>query len=824
MARFNEQPKNMSMASAKSARWRNNPYYKFHKNRKKSREEINEAVEKSLDDFVPTGTQEDLCREIWDENDQLIPEVRKQLKKIAIKFIESIDLKAPIKDIIFTGSLANYNWTKTSDIDLHIVIDFDDVDENTEFVRDYFDIQKALWGLKHDINVKGHEVEIYVQNQEEEHHSSGVYSIRDGEWIEKPDKKKVEVDKDSIRKKAQAIADMINALPGIKDDEEREEEAESIKEKIRKMRKTGLSSAGEYSVENLAFKTLRNGGYLEKLSDAKINAFDQALSLDEGEVSKFSLIQVEREGDGKVDGYWLHDHIGNLETAKKEAKANEAANGNRIDVAVVPAVNTTTPLLHGIFKGLKRLDNKELEEETGVIKEKAKSKAQQRFFGIVKALQLGEIPPSKASKKARKAAKDMSKKDVDDFASTKHKGIPEKVEEDKIKGGLADGMTPEDLAKKHGVDVWQIIQQIHKGVTVEKEHTGDEEAAKDIAMDHLFEDPKYYDKLADMESSNQEKSGGHKYEYGCLMTFFDIPTWEDKILAKIDQEDLYEEEEGYGLEHEPHTTVLFGFHDDEVDYEDVIQEVRESCSKPLRVEIKGASCFENEKFDVLKFDVDGEDLHRLNGVMRESFPYTNDYPDYHPHMTIAYLKPGMGKKYVSKFKNSLVLEGEEMVYSMPGKKKIHWSLNPDFTVDRMVKYDSDNGENKLYFHKGENMSPEKMELIRDFVEFVCLKIEMEHPVTVHFRDGRDEYIKTTASYVPSENSNHINCKGRSLVDICRSIAHELTHNRQLEIGKFKIGEAVQNIGGEIENEADSVAGMLIKDFTHNNGYDEIYDY
>jgi len=748
MPGINEQPKNMSLASANSAKWRNNPYYRFHKGRGESKKEIGEAVDKSLEKFVPSGVQDDLNRELWDDQDKLKSEIRKQLKKIAVKFIESIGLKAPIKDVIFTGSMANYNWTDTSDIDLHIVINFDDVDDNTEFVRDYFDIQKALWGLKHDITVKGHDVELYVQDEREEHHSSGIYSIKNDDWIVKPEKENVKVDKESVRKKSQMMADMINALAGIKDDEERESESDAIKEKIRKMRQTGLSSAGEYSVENLAFKTLRNSGYLEKLSDTKINSFDKSLTLDEDFAEAFKLID-----------------------------------------------------------------------------EESSSKSQQRFFGIVRGLQLGEIPLSKASKKARKAAKDMSHKDVEDFASTDHDGLPEKVKEDMVPGGLSDDMTYEDIANKHGVSSWEIISQLHKGVQVEMEHTDDAAMAKEIALDHLLEDPKYYDKLDRMESGDlNESSVNHKYEKGCLMLQMDIPTWDSKILSKIEEGDLYEDEPGFGLEKDPHATVLFGFHDDEIDYEDIIQKTRDNCSGPLKIEVKGASCFEGDKYDVLKFDVDGKELHRLNGVMKEGFSHSNDYPNYQPHITIAYLKPGMGKRYASKFKpQALVLEGAEMSYSAPSGKRINWPLNPNIPVDRLVKYNSKNGDNSIFFHKGDGMTPEKMELLRDFVEFVCLKVGMENPITIHFRNGRDEYIKTTASYVPSENSNHINYQGRSLVDICRSIAHELTHNRQIEIGKFNLGEEVQNIGGEIENEADSVAGMLIKDFTHNNGYDEIYD-
>ena len=101
---------------------------------------------------------------------------------------------------------------------------------------------------------------------------------------------------------------------------------------------------------------------------------------------------------------------------------------------------------------------------------------------------------------------------------------------------------------------------------------------------------------------------------------------------------------------------------------------------------------------------------------------------------------------------------------------------------------------------------------------------MENPVHVCLMNGRDEkYIRTTASYSPIENKNYINCKKRALVDILRSIAHELTHNRQREIEKITPDVPVPNIGKEIESEADTIAGMLIKHYTHTCKMDDIYD-
>ena len=100
---------------------------------------------------------------------------------------------------------------------------------------------------------------------------------------------------------------------------------------------------------------------------------------------------------------------------------------------------------------------------------------------------------------------------------------------------------------------------------------------------------------------------------------------------------------------------------------------------------------------------------------------------------------------------------------------------------------------------------------------------MRDYVSIYLHKGRDEYIMTTASYVPSENSNHIRCTGRALVDILRSIGHELTHNRQREVKSFDMGDTVQTIGGWIEDEANAKAGIMIKDFAMNYGFEIIYD-
>ena len=231
-----------------------------------------------------TEQQGELSPALWD-GDQLNPEVREQLLKIAQEFIDKTEAKnVEIKDIIITGSLANYNYSEYSDIDLHIIINFEEVDDNYDLVKDYFDATKALWNYHHDILIKGHEVEIYVQDEKEEHHSTGVYSLSNGVWIDKPVYKEAAVDEDLVAKKTNSLVDQIDRALQIMDENKYQEalkRGEMLSTKIKKMRKAGLETEGEYSVENIVFKELRNNGSLAKLSDLKREAYDALMSLDE---------------------------------------------------------------------------------------------------------------------------------------------------------------------------------------------------------------------------------------------------------------------------------------------------------------------------------------------------------------------------------------------------------------------------------------------------------------------------------------------------------------------------------------------------------------
>ena len=229
--------------------------------------------------------KEDLDREVWDEKDQLRPEIREKLLEIAQDFWDGQDLDdVEIKDIIFTGSLANYNWSKFSDIDLHIVIDYTDVNKDAELVRKYFNSVKSAWNKDHDIRIKDYEVEMYVQDYLEPHIATGIYSVKDDKWAKKPSKFNPEIDYKCVTIKANCIMDEIDEIQRDFDEGEYEKVHKntiSLKEKIRNMRKSGLETGGAFSVENLAFKVLRRSVYLKKLNDLKLMSYDKMQSIEE---------------------------------------------------------------------------------------------------------------------------------------------------------------------------------------------------------------------------------------------------------------------------------------------------------------------------------------------------------------------------------------------------------------------------------------------------------------------------------------------------------------------------------------------------------------
>ena len=242
---------------------------------------LNEIIEPDSISVEGFAKKDELCPRIWDDNMQMHEDVRKALLKITKEFIERSDLEdLKFKDIILTGSLANYNWTEQSDLDVHILADFSQISDDKELVGDYLKNKKTLWNERLPIQVKDHDVEMYVQDINEPHTSTGVYSIINDEWSTKPIKEMVALDTGNIQLKTADIMNTIDELEDNKNTIKSVDEIDRVMDKIKKMRKSGLESEGEYSTENIAFKILRRNGYLEKLVNMKNDMLTKELTLE----------------------------------------------------------------------------------------------------------------------------------------------------------------------------------------------------------------------------------------------------------------------------------------------------------------------------------------------------------------------------------------------------------------------------------------------------------------------------------------------------------------------------------------------------------------
>jgi hypothetical protein len=238
--------------------------------------------------------KDELNPKIWDNPEnpsdaKMKEDIRERLLEIANEFVNFLGLEIFVQNVTMTGSLANYNWSEFSDVDLHIMYDFNESGDKKDLVAELFKLKKTLFNSTHDITVKGYDVELYVQDTNEPHISSGVYSVLYDEWINEPSPEEVTIDEAKLKEKVEQWTDMIDLV--ISDIEEGDEDLhqsidkiDKLKDKLKKYRSCGLEKNGEYSYENLVFKFLRRNGYIQKLFDFENDIIDKKLSLETEEI------------------------------------------------------------------------------------------------------------------------------------------------------------------------------------------------------------------------------------------------------------------------------------------------------------------------------------------------------------------------------------------------------------------------------------------------------------------------------------------------------------------------------------------------------------
>ena len=232
------------------------------------------SIKKTITAHMPHNT---LSAKMW-SGDKMLPEFRSALLKIANEFIDYLGIQIDVIDVTMTGSYANYNYTVFSDIDLHVIIDMESVNKDADLVEEFFNAKRSFWNDRHDIELKGVEVELYPQDANESHASSGVYSIYDDLWVVKPKKFKTKFDIANVEKASKRIIDEINIAIKKAEKKSTTDPLKSMIKKLKKMRSAGLEKSGELSNENITYKIIRSEGYLQKLFDTRYRIEDLKLS------------------------------------------------------------------------------------------------------------------------------------------------------------------------------------------------------------------------------------------------------------------------------------------------------------------------------------------------------------------------------------------------------------------------------------------------------------------------------------------------------------------------------------------------------------------
>ena len=240
---------------------------------------------------------------IWDKNNKLFPDVKDALLKIANLFLETLQGVLTLRDVRITGSEANYNYTESSDIDLHLVFDFSEINVDPEFLDDYFFSKRQIFNNQYSFTVKGVPVELSVENIDSSLISTGVYSLFTDSWLRIPENAGLEVTQFNL----ESYDRIVSAIRKIVASGDRER-LYKLWKNIKALRKLSLKLQGEFGEGNLIFKKLRADGFIGMVKDA----LDAAVS------RELSLYQVNNQDDYYFNNIPIYNNNGGLTDIKQD--------------------------------------------------------------------------------------------------------------------------------------------------------------------------------------------------------------------------------------------------------------------------------------------------------------------------------------------------------------------------------------------------------------------------------------------------------------------------------------------------------------------------
>jgi hypothetical protein len=870
-------PRTVSLTSKKSGKYRNPKgpakYFAAYNGLK---EDSSKSIKLPI-----KYVHENLNQEIWNGT-KLRPKIAKALKVIAKDFNESLKVDAKIIDIWFTGSLANYNWTNFSDIDLHIIIDYEDINEDKDFAFEYVDAKKDVWLGKHDIKIKGFDVEPYAQDIEAPTGGmSAVYSLKYDKWLKKPSLENPEIDKKSIKKKIKSIVKKIEKVESIKDLEKSQNEGKKLKEKIKKMRKSGLAESGEFSEENLVFKYLRNNGFIGRLFDSIRSSYDKSLSINEESNSTYEYDEntnyiTSEELIGKIK---FKDDSQKEKISKKILpyskyviqeipvatinKKDYDYNDEKVDLYVEKTkFNPDYPPIifdsknNSIIDGVHRV--KAL-EKMGYDKVRAYVGVEQEINESIREIVRNQINELFNSKGFHASMEDWLNK-------WKKKGV--EVDADSYGDGMDMGISKRDtlLSEEDEIFATDIevaspseydVIEVEIGTEVEMEHTDNRDEAKKIALQHLDHNGNYYtdaiecgliDEPRALEIYSRHLKGEpllEKFSSKAQQRYFyamankpgkkgkqwkkwakefsddtDFKSLPEKVNEiEVDNEIFQSDNKqklqnianilyGMGLDEENASSIFL--HKDKIyvpisnfDGYDKKDFQRATLERGYNVSVNGPNFIidlSNPAFSLNESIVTDEERSWLKFLDNANTQPANDpklfvknaYDAGFPEVAIVDALQTNGRHD----KDS----AETYYYNVVGQyvdsinESVEKSKNHNLFLEKNIN--DEHGQNSEDF--------------KEFIMFCCDSAGINLPTKIYLRGTRDEKLRTTASYNPNNHDIHIYCKGRHMVDVMRSVAHELMHMKQMLDNRLYDNSG--DDGSNEENEAHSFSGLMIRKF------------
>lgn len=212
---------------------------------------------------------------LFNSNDELRTEVKQKILKVVEQFIDMMVIPVEVLDIQLVGSNCSYNYTDKSDLDVHVIVNYEDINLPQEVIQDIFNLEKSNFNDKFDILIRGIGLEMYIQDVKSGISSNGIYSVLSDNWIKFPNKID-DVPIYDVGKYVDVWEDRIN--DALQSNEI--EKVQRLLNNLYLMRKNSIAKDGEYGKGNQIFKELRNLGLISELKDAKRKFISKDLTLE----------------------------------------------------------------------------------------------------------------------------------------------------------------------------------------------------------------------------------------------------------------------------------------------------------------------------------------------------------------------------------------------------------------------------------------------------------------------------------------------------------------------------------------------------------------